>query len=351
MPSPEEESLLEETKMSFGEHLEELRRAVFKSVIALAVAFAVALFFASDIVDYVQTPLRASLERYYIRQAEREQRERLEAMKLAGFDVPADLDAAAARIANDRLVPREIYVAPEELAKVLEPDFPEAAKSLAAGKKLPQHHSARDGLIRVPFYQPLEEDPRMRIVELNAEGPFVTYIKAAFLTAFVIAAPFVFYFLWEFVADGLYKHEKKYIHTFLPMSLALFVAGAAVAFYLAFGFVLDFLFGFFEKMRIDPDPRLSEWLTFVLLMPLGFGVSFQLPIVMLALERIGIFTVQNYKEKWKIAVLVIAFLAMVLSPGGDPYSMSLMGAPLVVLYFGGIWLCQVMPGAKRAGTT
>jgi sec-independent protein translocase protein TatC len=106
--------------------------------------------------------------------------------------------------------------------------------------------------------------------------------------------------------------------------------------------VLNFLFTFNKAMNIDPDPRISEWLGFVLLLPVGVGISFQLPLVMLFLHRIGIFTVQNYLQKWRIAVLVIFVLAMLLTPA-DPVSMLLMAVPLTALYFGGIGLCQWMP--------
>jgi sec-independent protein translocase protein TatC len=85
------------------------------------------------------------------------------------------------------------------------------------------------------------------------------------------------------------------------------------------------------------------------LLPLGFGISFQLPLVMLFLERIGVFTVSTYLAKWRLAVLVIAIVAMVLSPGGDPYSMMFMLLPLVGLYFGGVALCKWMPPRRARG--
>jgi sec-independent protein translocase protein TatC len=99
-------------------------------------------------------------------------------------------------------------------------------------------------------------------------------------------------------------------------------------------------------------PRLSEWLSFVLLLPLGFGVAFQLPLIMLFLERIHVFTVKAYLSKWRIAVLLIAVASMVLSPGGDPISMMTMLLPLVGLYFGGIALCKWLPASgARASVT
>ena len=98
-------------------------------------------------------------------------------------------------------------------------------------------------------------------------------------------------------------------------------------------------------MGINPTMQISEWMSFVLMLPLGFGISFQLPLVMLFLQRIGIFTVENYLSKWRIAVLVISVISMFLTPA-DPGSMLLMGIPLVILYFGGIALCQYMPSGS-----
>jgi sec-independent protein translocase protein TatC len=109
---------------------------------------------------------------------------------------------------------------------------------------------------------------------------------------------------------------------------------------------LDFLFSFNASMNIDPDPRISEWLSFVLILPLGFGISFQLPLVMLFLNRIGIFSVGAYLEKWRIAILVIFVISMLLTPA-DPISMMLMAVPLTILYFGGIMLCKWMPRGRN----
>jgi len=102
-------------------------------------------------------------------------------------------------------------------------------------------------------------------------------------------------------------------------------------------------------MGINPTPRISEWMSFVLMLPLGFGISFQLPLVMLFLERIGIFTVEVYLSKWRIAILVIAIISMFLTPS-DPGSMLLMGVPLVILYFVGIAMCRYMPKGKNRFT-
>jgi sec-independent protein translocase protein TatC len=193
-------------------------------------------------------------------------------------------------------------------------------------------------MVKTRIWKPL--DPS--ITSLSAHEPFMIWVKAAVITGAMIASPWIFWQIWSFVAAGLYPHEKGYVYFFLPVSLGLFLAGAALAFFYVFEPVLDFLFSFNRMMRIDPDPRISEWMSFVLMLPLGFGISFQLPLVMLALERIGIVSVATYLDKWRISVLVIFVISMLLTPA-DPISMLLMACPLTVLYFGGILFCKYLP--------
>ncbi len=144
------------------------------------------------------------------------------------------------------------------------------------------------------------------------------------------------------MAAGLYPHEKKYVHYYLPISIALFVFGVCLAFFFVFKPVLTFLFTFNASMGINPQVRIGEWLSFVMFLPLGFGIAFQLPLVMLFLNRIGIFSVEAYTSKWRIAVMIISVLSMILTPA-DPVSMIMLGVPLTALYFLGIGLCRWMP--------
>jgi sec-independent protein translocase protein TatC len=187
---------------------------------------------------------------------------------------------------------------------------------------------------------------QVRVIALNAQEVFMIWMKAAFVTGAVIASPWVFWQIWMFVAAGLYPHEKNYVFLYLPISLGLFIAGASLAFFFVFKPVLDFLFTFNRAMKIDPDPRIGEWLGFVLFLPLGFGVSFQLPLVMLFLNRIGIVPLNMFIEKWRIAILIIFVVSMVLTTA-DPVSMMLMAVPLTILYFGGILMCKYMPRSRN----
>ncbi len=337
-----DEDLFENTKMTFGEHLDELRRSLLKSVIALVVGFMVGLWFAGNLVEYVQTPLKQALKDYYIRLATNEYRQRLIDQKAAGGPAPEDIEAAAQLFADQGLITEERWIDPGEVLEQLAAGAPQLFEGIKRPPQQPDEGLDPKRLVKLRTYHHVEDDPRVRIIGLKVEEPFVVYMKAALVLGTILASPFIFYFIWQFVAAGLYPHEKKYVHVFLPFSLGLFLAGAALAFFVVFRFVLAFLFTFYDWMGIDPDPRISDWLTFVLIMPIGFGISFQLPLVMLFLERIGIFTIGTYTASWRISVLVICFIAMVLTPS-DPYSMMLMAAPLVLLYFLGIWLCKLMP--------
>jgi len=383
MVSQDEDDLFQHTSMTFGEHLEELRAALFKAVIALVVGFAIGLLFAAPIVRAIERPLRLSLEDYYQR----------EAIDYLNARVPPELrdDAAIqALVFEQGLLPEERFISPRAIASELKQWYPEQFKSLelpprpsdkttadkpaearpaddkpagepradekpasageeTATKSAPSEYR-KEEMLRLFLWRPMADDERLKLDSLSVQEPFVIYIKAGFLAGAVISSPAVFYFLWQFVAAGLYPHEKRYVHLFLPFSLALFFAGAGLAFFFVFPPVLNFFFGIAESLGTQMRPRLNEWLSFVLLLPLGFGISFQLPLVMLFLERINVFNVTMYLAKWRLAVLIIAIVAMVLSPGGDPYSMLFMLVPLVGLYFLGVALCQWLPNPRKPKT-
>lgn len=360
-PRPEDENRLEQSKMSFGDHLEELRRALFKSIGALMIGFIVGLFVASDIIAYVQTPVTKTLERFYMRQAQQQQEAHLEELSASGRKSKDQQVVTAQEMERAGLIVSEYLIEPDDLRRLIEQQYPDLAESskptppaTATAEARPADAETprelhREDLVRLRLFQPVEQDARLRVVGHSTMEPFSMDLKVALISGFVFASPFIFYFIWEFIAAGLYKHEQSYIYTYMPISIGLFVGGALLAFFFAFEPLLEFMFWYYERTNTQPDLRLSEWISFVMMMPLGFGVSFQLPLVMLLLERIGIFTVESYWSKWRVAVLVIAVIAMILTPSPDPYSMLLMGVPLVGLYFGGIWLCKIAPGKRLDG--
>ena len=156
------------------------------------------------------------------------------------------------------------------------------------------------------------------------------------LCGVVLASPFILYQFWMFVGAGLYPHEKKYVYIFFGPSLGLFIAGVLLCQFLVLPGAVKALLAFNEMLGFDPDIRLHEWLSLAIILPLVFGISFQTPLVMLFLQRIGIFSVDDFRSKRKFAILIITIAAAVLTPGQDPISMTLLAVPMILLYELGI---------------
>lgn len=331
--------------MTFGEHLEELRACLFKSVLGLAIGFLIGLCVGGWVVEFIQSPLTSALETYCETQDAIRAKQKLDAMREDGKALPVDPDQISKFVAESHLLPEEVFLDPNALVQQLKQRYPEQLKGVEIPPSEGAEAFSEKNLVPTFLYHRTADDSRVRVKSLGVQESFMIYIKASLLVGALIASPYIFFQIWSFVAAGLYPNEKKYVHIFLPFSLGLFLFGAALAFFFVFRPVLSFLFTFNSSLGIEIDPRISEWLSFVLVLPLGFGISFQLPLVMLFLERIGIFTVANYMSKLRLGILVIFALSMILTPGGDPYSMLLMAVPLTLLYFGGVLLCKMMPRA------
>jgi sec-independent protein translocase protein TatC len=350
MPPTREDDLFRDSTMTFGQHLEELRGCLMKSVLGLLVGFIVGLMVGGQVAQFIQRPLLRALTRYYDKETIERVQNEVDKLKESGRAGSLTREQIKDRVEKELLLADDVYVDPTQLFQELKHAFPIQFKGLKPpeeskpsdedGQK--QLDADQSGLIRILLWHRKADDPRLRIKSLNAQEPFGVYVKASLLVGVLLASPWLFYQIWHFVAAGLYPHERQYVHRYLPFSLGLFLMGAALAFFVVFEPVLNFLFSFNRSLGIDPDPRINEWLGFVLLLPVGFGIGFQLPLVMLFLERIGVFTVRSYLAQWRIAVLVIFVLAAILTPP-DPYSMMLMATPLTLLYFGGILLCKLLP--------
>jgi sec-independent protein translocase protein TatC len=345
MPRPQDEDLFADSTMTFGEHLEELRKCLWRALLGLAAGFAIGLYFGTGVVNFIQQPVTEALGRYY----QQESMNRVDA-KIAteNKDDPKRAEQIKKQtdllFTEDRMLADEVYFNPADFVAQLKSAYPEEFNSLPDLKKLEDSKNP-GGMMRLTLWHRMQDDSRVRTKSFSTPETFGIYVKASLLFGAIVSSPWILYQMWLFVGAGLYPHEKKYVRFYLPMSVALFLLGASVAFYFAFGRVLDFLLQFNHWTGIDPDPRISEWLSFAMILPLGFGAGFQLPLVMFFLERVGIFTVENYLKQWKLSVMAIVIIAAILTPP-DPYSMSFLAAPLVLLFFGGILLCKLVPRKK-----
>lgn len=359
-PALPKEDLFETSTMTFGEHLDELRRSLVRAIAWLIIGALIALaVLAKPVVRMIQGPLEAAIIQY---QADRSISKFTDGIAQAAETDQARMASLRAFMLEKGLSWQQMYVPMRDLLAAEQAatqpatqpaTAPQAKSATATNPATPQKAPAEpkstvpapDDFTLMWILTPTEAGLNSHQIE----EPFMIYIKASVVIGAVLGSPMIFYHLWSFVAAGLYPHERKYVYMYLPFSVSLFIFGVLLAFFAVLKYVLEFLLDFNSTLSVDLEPRLSYYMSFVLFLPLGFGIAFQLPLVMLFLQRIGIFETSAYEKSWRIAVLVISVLSMILTPS-DPYSMLFLMCPLIVLYFLGIGLCRFMPRGRGLGS-
>lgn len=160
---------------------------------------------------------------------------------------------------------------------------------------------------------------------------FIAHLKVAFFSGVLISCPFWFYQVWKFVAPGMYVTEKKYTGIFILSGSLLFILGVLFAYYgvmpVAFEYLMNFG-GSVDKPMITIDQYLGTFLT----MALMFGLTFELPVALVILGLMGVVSKQFLSEKRRYAVVLLAILSALFTPGPDVLSQMMMLIPMVVLY-------------------
>ncbi|OAI53180.1 hypothetical protein AYO47_05405 [Planctomyces sp. SCGC AG-212-M04] len=346
--SKRSKDLFDDSVMTFGEHLEALRTHLWKALLGLAIAMCLCLWKGDVVVRIIQRPLEAALRKYG---NEYKLQDDLNSSKPMWQAVLDTLDQSTKKpdpATGQKLLPSDALTVELPASEL------HAALATATGKPvdpLPVEEQAKPVrlTLKSPFFSEMRglQAQSEKPVTLKVEEGFMTYLKLSAVAGLLLSSPWIFYQIWMFVAAGLYTHERRYVYVYGGMSLVLFLAGVVFAYYLVFPFVLRFLITFNTNLGIVLQPRLSEWVTFAIILPLMFGISFQLPLIMLFLERLQILDTKIYVQQWRFAVLAISFISMVLTPA-DPISMILMMAPLIGLYFLGILLCRYRPNEPEA---
>ena len=187
----------------------------------------------------------------------------------------------------------------------------------------------------------LAGDQNARLLVLTPTEPFVTTIKTAFVVALVISSPWALYQLWLFVAAGLYRHERRIVHIFVPFSAVLFLAGTAFSYFVVLRYGLGFLLGFagLTDDIAEAAPTLSSAVNFVMMMSVVMGAVFQLPLVMMILAKVGVVKTQDYTRHWRYAVAAIFLVAAILTPP-DVFTQVMMAGPMIALYWLGVLLAK-----------
>ena len=199
-------------------------------------------------------------------------------------------------------------------------------------------------LLAYPMIRTLPQGSKM--IATGVITPFLIPVKIAAMMAFLIVLPYVLYQAWAFVAPGLYSHEKKLVLPLVIASTVLFVCGIAFCYFFVFGVVFDFVNRIAPK-SISVAPDIEQYLNFVLTMFLAFGVTFEVPIVVVILARMGIVTLDQLKGARPYFIVGAFVVAAVVTPP-DVVSQLLLAIPMCVLYELGLFCAKFVIRKKEA---
>lgn len=360
------DDIFDDTRMSFGDHIEQLRSRLIKALYGLA--FFLTIGFVLDyagksmgwenfgigipMMKVITDPVESQVRNFYqVRNAKAEDK------LLKGFERTSDQDAKDIRKklqdrGNDltSLSPEEKrkYLGMSQTMPIVIPTKP----LKDAGVTFKDESQTEIAVMAevYPAYLSVYSDQGAAIVEsrkylttLSAQEAFMVYFKVSLLCGAVLASPWIIWHLWAFVSAGLYPHEKRHIYLYIPVSVILFVSGVLLCQFWVMPGAVKALLGFNEWIDLDPDLRLNEWLGFALVLPVVFGVSFQAPLVMFFLTRLHICTYKTFLEYWRAAVMVLAVLSAVLTPTPDAVTLLYLFVPMFGLYMLGILVCYLFP--------
>lgn len=178
------------------------------------------------------------------------------------------------------------------------------------------------------------------MIATDVIAPFFVPIKVTLMAAFLLTLPHTLYQIWAFVAPGLYRHEKRLVLPLLVSSVVLFAVGMAFAYYFVFPVIFKFLTG------VTPDgvsmaTDIDKYLSFILGMFVAFGMAFEVPVVVVLLNRMGVVSLAQLKHVRAYVVVAAFVVAAVVTPP-DVVSQTLLAVPLIVLYELGLLTCRVL---------
>jgi sec-independent protein translocase protein TatC len=364
---PDPDDFFAETRMSFGDHIEDLRTHLWRAAKGFGVALIFSFFVGYYVLQYITAPVKDQLRLFYQRRVDATMKELKTDPTYQKANRPTEFtqifivrDQLRAAVGNKPIeevndVKRPVLVEKEAKA----PEEKSWWDRLTGGgdNAPPQDPEVQrinpDQVVKlwVAHVEPLREmgnfQEALRIVgdfdtmsTLNVQEAFMVWFKVCLVCGLVLGSPWIFWQIWSFVAAGLYPHEKRYVHFYLPISLGLFLVGVTICELFVIPKAIEALLWFNEWLGFKPDLRLNEWLGFAIFMPVVFGLSFQTPLVMLFLSKIGVVNVKSFQNKRRYFWFAMAVFAAVITPSTDALSMLFLWVPMSLLFELGIVLIR-----------
>ncbi len=372
---PDPEDYFADTRMTFGDHLEELRRHLWRAFAGFGVALFMSFFIGKYAVDFITAPVKEQLRAFYNRRVEKTMKELQNDTSLQKVNKPTgftktyflreQLQAALKGVPRAELEKTKRPILRREKTGNDEASILSRLMSRAGDKDQPGEDEkvvSEDALVPlwISYGEPLKAagllQEATRIVgdfdsmtTLNVMEAFMVWFKVCLVCGFIIGSPWIFWQIWMFVAAGLYPHEKRLVHVYLPISLGLFLAGVLMCEFLVIPRAIEALLWFNEWLGFKPDMRLNEWLSFAIWMPLIFGLSFETPLVMMFTARLGIVNADSFRSKRRMAWMVLAVFAAIITPTPDALTMLFLWLPMCLLFEFGIWLVKLVSHGTEMG--
>jgi Tat protein translocase TatC len=282
-------------RMSFGDHLDELRSRLIKALGAIVLAVVALLPFHDGVQSIIIGPYKIQWRAGFL--------EHVDKLKLQAAE------AAAKGEALDALTARYLKFSTENLQPILGGTMPYPhVIPYETGFPLPYSLFATGGL----------ED-------------MMSFMWASLVFALVLASPVVIWQAWAFIAAGLYPKERAVFYRYFPFMMVLMIAGVSFGYFLALPYSIGFLMGLMNPQLVQAIFSIGQFITLEFALTGAMGLVFQLPLVMVALQRIGLVTHRAYRKHWRMTILIIFIVAAVVTPP-EPVSMLLMSAPMLLLY-------------------
>ena len=304
-----------DTTMSLGDHIEELRGRLILAITGLMIGTGICLLFGTRIIKFIEKPYT----KVFLTPKAESKTEEEKTLKL----IQDLFDNAQHKIAEDPN-PLEIDTKTEEFLRKF------CTNVFLTLINDPNYTALRPSTDRKTLTR--------RLQILSPAAGFISYIKIAMMAGLILSSPWVFYQIWMFVAAGLYSHEKKYVHTAVPFSASLFIIGALFFLFIVAPLTLGFLVKFNEGV-LDAwsNFTFSDYISFVTMLMLVFGVAFQTPIAIFFLNRTGLVSIQALRKSRKFVILIIFIVAAMATPP-DVISQVTLAIPLYFLFELGIIL-------------
>ncbi len=193
------------------------------------------------------------------------------------------------------------------------------------------------GFLVEPYAEAVKNDNvERRLIFTALQETFLTYLKVSFFAAIFITSPFILIQIWKFIAPGLYEHEKSALIPYLVITPILFLLGGMLVYYLIMPLAIKFFLSFESSglntnLPIQLEAKVNEYLSLIMKLIFAFGLSFQLPVILSLLARIGFIDAKFLKERRKYVVVIIFGAAALLTPP-DPITQIGLAIPLLILY-------------------